>query len=115
MNITNLTIHSHKRHNSDCDILVYQIDTDTNITYGQYVTTSKSGNWVEGEEFCETYFGENYNIKSNKKSYSKIYRGESEVPKKYIHIWLELKTFYETNKDILEQVRDLILNPNSIL
>ena len=112
LDVTKITFHSHKNHNPYCDIVCYQIDNDTNFTYGTYVKQCKLplGHEV-GTEFGEVYFGENYNIDSKKNSYSRAYKaGEHTVhslPKKYRQLWQELKTYYneqiKTDQSVVHQ------------
>jgi hypothetical protein len=102
MNPDNITFNSHKNHNPDCDILCYQLDKDTTITYGVYVKPAirwkgPVGYPIQiGTEFMEVYVGENYNVDSTKRSHSRCYYndGDTKVPAKYHKLWQDLKTHY---------------------
>lgn len=83
-----LTFNSHKNHNPHCDILEGKLDGDSFITY--YIEL-KTGN--EGMEY---YKGENYVVGSNKKSFSRIFKSEQEIPTKYRELWEVLKKTYQT-------------------
>lgn len=83
------TFHSHKNHNPDCDILVGHIDDDTSLTYGIYVKGEKTG-----QEFCEYYSGENYNVRSKKRSYSRCW-SVADIPVKYKRLWTLLRSSYQ--------------------
>ncbi len=102
MNPSNITFNSHTNHNPDCDIVCYQLDKDTSITYGVYVKPTirfkgPIGYPIQiGTEFMEVYVGENYNINSKKRSYSRVYYndGDTKVPAKYHKLWQDLKSHY---------------------
>jgi hypothetical protein len=81
---------SHKVHNPDCDILEGHIDEDTTLTYGVYVKGPK-----KGQEFCEYYSGENYCVRSKKRSYSRMWSPVN-IPVKYFTLWQLLRSTYET-------------------
>jgi len=85
-----VTFHSHTNHNPDCDILVGHIDEDTNLTYGTYIKGPR-----KGQEFCEYYSGENYCIKSKKRSYSRMWTPVN-IPVKYYTLWQVLRSNYQT-------------------
>ena len=92
-----LKFNSHKVHNPSCDILEYQIDKDTMITYGIYVNGYQGKKFIQlGTEFMEFYTGENYNTGSLKRSYSRCWNCNS-IPSKYKNIWNSLKQYYVTN------------------
>ena len=112
MNLNNVKLNSHKNHNPSCDILCYQLDKDTTVTYGVYVkrhvrkTVHKSprGSYLgggmyginKGTEFMEVYVGENYNVGSTKRSYSRCYYyGPDKMPERHFKLWLELKQLYK--------------------
>lgn len=108
MNLNNVKLNSHKNHNPTCDILCYQLDKDTTITYGVYVKPyirrDHIGNYLgnglyginKGTEFMEVYVGENYNVGSTKRSYSRCYQyGTNKMPEKYWKLWVELKQLYK--------------------
>ena len=81
---------SHKNHNPQCDILEGHIDEDTTLTYGVYVKGPK-----KGQEFCEYYSGENYCVRSKKRSYSRMWSPVN-IPVKYFTLWQLLRSTYET-------------------
>jgi len=80
---------SHKNHNPDCDIMVGQIDDDTSLSYGVYVKGPRTG-----QEFCEYYSGENYNILSRKRSCSRMWYADK-MPIKYRKLWEVLRSNYQ--------------------
>jgi len=108
MEANKITFNSHTNHNPDCDIVCYQLDKDTTVTYGVYVNPyinrsgrgnyNGKGTWEipVGAEFMEVYVGENYNASSTKRSYSRCYYngGDTKVPAKYHKLWQDLKTHY---------------------
>lgn len=101
MNPANITFNLHHNHNPDCDIVCYQLDKDTNITYGVYVKPAirwrgPIGLPIQvGDEFMEVYVGENYNVGSKKRSYSRVYsRTTDKFPEKYSVLWFKLKDHY---------------------
>lgn len=98
MNPANITFNSHTNHNPDCDIVCYQLDKDTTITYGIYVNNPKGSkrDIKVGDEFIEVYVGENYNVGSRKRSYSRCYHndGDTKIPAKYHKLWQDLKSHY---------------------
>ena len=88
---------SHLVHNPSCDILEGYIDKDTTITYGIYVEDYKDadgGIIKKGTEFCEYYSGENYNVGSKKKSYSRMWYADA-IPVKYKALWTLLRSLYQ--------------------
>ena len=88
---------SHTKHNPTCDILEGHIDIDCFITYGIYVTDYKKadgGIIKKGTEFCEYYSGENYNVNSAKKSYSRMWYADK-IPVKYKQLWQLLRSNYQ--------------------
>lgn len=87
-----LTFHSNKNHNPSCDILVKQLDIDTSITFGIYVKDTDK--YKKGKVFMELYIGNNYNVGSKKRSYSRYYEYKN-IPKKHFKQWLELETIYK--------------------
>jgi hypothetical protein len=113
MNPNNITFNSHKNHNPHCDIVCYQLDKDTTITYGVYVkpyiNKSGRGSYVgqgqyqisAGTEFMEIYVGENYNVGSTKRSYSRCYYDkDNKFPKAHTILWFKLRDWYTNNKTI---------------
>jgi len=103
MNQSNITFNSHKNHNPDCDIVCYQLDKDTTVTYGVYVNKPKNTNRVinKGDEFMEIYIGENYNVGSTKRSHSRCFYNETEkFPKKYTLLWFQLRDYYNNMNTI---------------
>lgn len=84
------TLHSHKNHNPNCDILVGHLDDDTDLTYGIYVNGPETG-----QEFCEYYSGENYCPNSSKRSYSRMWI-PSNIPVKYKQLWQLLRSNYQS-------------------
>lgn len=92
LDLKKVTFNSHLNHNPNCDILTYQIDINTHITFGVNV----KGKDVD-KIFCEYYKGENYNPDSKLKSYSKIWFNVIDIPKKYFHVYMELKKLYYEN------------------
>jgi hypothetical protein len=103
MNPANITFNLHHNHNPDCDILSYQLDDDTSVTYGRYVKKPENSkrHINEGDEFLEVYSGSNYNKYSVKRSYSRVYyRTTDKFPEKYEVLWLKLKDFYFNMKTI---------------
>lgn len=90
---------SHKVHNPACDILEFQIDKDTHITFGIYVKDYMGDKcyYQNGKEFMEVYTGSNYNVSSIKRSYSRVYYFTSDMPNKYKDIWFEMRYHYHTN------------------
>ena len=125
MKTTNVSFNLHTFHNPHCDILEYQLTPDMKVCYGIYVKESINrsgkgvyngrGHWVipVGAEFLEVYVGENYNINSNKRSYSRCYYfGTDRAPKIHMKLWEELKAYYNkckadgTYEFILKEGRD---------
>jgi hypothetical protein len=113
MNTSKIEFRSHRSHNDHCDITVYQLDKDTNITYGIYVKSTI--HWKgpvglpiqPGTEFMEIYVGENYNVDSKKRSNSRHYYADA-IPKKYNELWQSLKEYYETeicDNDTTEEIK----------
>lgn len=100
MRTDKVTFNLHTFHNPDCDILEYQLDKDTNITYGVYVKPAirwrgPVGLPIQiGDEFMEIYSGENYVVGSKKRSHSRCYSDISEIPKKHLALWQQLKNYY---------------------
>ena len=100
MRTDKVTFNLHTFHNPDCDILEYQLDKDTNITYGIYVKSAirwrgPVGLPIQiGDEFMELYVGENYNVGSKKRSHSRCYYEIDKLPKKHLAIWQQLKNYY---------------------
>lgn len=97
MNPANITFNLHHNHNPDCDILSYQLDKDTSVTYGRYIRKPERSNRHinNGDEFMEVYVGENYNVGSKKRSYSRVYyRTTDKFPEKYSVLWFKLKDHY---------------------
>lgn len=88
LNKEKLTFNSHKSHNPYFDILEYQLNNDMFITYTVSISTPMV-------EIMEYYSGENYNVGSNLKSYSRTYKKEN-IPTKYKEIWDQLKEIYNT-------------------
>lgn len=94
-----LNFNSHLVHNPYCDILEYQINDDTYITYGMYVKPSVSNKGpIEMvlpvcTEFMEIYTGENYNVNSKKRGHSKMYY-KNEIPEKYKALWVSIRSYY---------------------
>ena len=63
---------------------------------------NKQGQWEipVGTEFMEVYVGENYNINSKKRSYSRVYYfGTDKAPKTHIELWLKMKEHYNELKN----------------
>lgn len=102
----------HTLHNPSCDILEHQINDDMKVTYGIYVkplvNQSGRGNYIKqghweipaGAEFMEVYVGENYNINSKKRSYSRVYYfGTDKAPKTHIELWYKMKEHYNELKN----------------
>lgn len=99
---------SHTVHNPSCDIVEYRIDNDTFITYGVYLVAETHRislgdpsvytikNIQPGEEFMELYVGENYNVGSTKRSYSRMYYA-SDIPVKWQKTWNSLKEYSRKN------------------
>lgn len=95
----------HSFHNPDCDILEYELDDDTKITYGVYLKKATAqrncSNYTldAGDEFMEIYTGANYNLKSTKRSYSRVYYiKDGKIPDKYINLFQQLKDYYADSK-----------------
>ena len=109
MNTNLITFHSHLNHNPSCDIVCYQLDKDTYVTYGIYVKDYWAGNLRDSKRktdgFCEVYVGENYNVGSTRRSHSRIFQADKNammstwdsIPKKYKELWIELKIYYNEN------------------
>jgi hypothetical protein len=94
LNPKRIKFNSHTVHNPSCDIVEYKIDNDTFITYGVYVTKFKD--IQPGEEFMEIYVGENYNVGSKKRSYSRMYYA-SEIPGTWKDTWKMIRKYYQSN------------------
>jgi len=80
INSNTVKFNSHLTHNPECDILELRIDKDSFMTFGMYVKGDK-----KGTKFCEYYRGENYNVGSKLKSYSRIWLLK-DIPVKYMPI-----------------------------
>ena len=102
MRTNKITFNLHTFHNPDCDILEYQLDEDTKICYGVYVNKPKQSkrDINKGDEFMEVYVGENYNINSKKRSYSKCYYDNTDkFPKAHTLLWFQLRNYYKDCKE----------------
>ena len=108
LNTERIKFNRHTVHNPSCDIVEYKINNDAFITYRVYVTPAVHGISVgdsnvtilkdiqPGEEFMEMYVGENYNIGSNKRSYSRMYYA-AEIPVKWKDTWKMIREYYQSN------------------
>jgi hypothetical protein len=76
-------------HNPDYDILCGMVDEDTFITYCLQINGPNPG-----EETMEIYRGENYNVGSKLRSWSRHYSEEA-IPKVWKKHWLELQRIYK--------------------
>lgn len=111
MRTDKVTFNLHTFHNPHCDIIEYQVDKDTNITFGVYVkpyiNRTGRGSYVgqgqyqieAGTEFMEVYVGENYNVGSKKRSHSRMYYDDMKLPKKHAELWKQLKNYYSDCKE----------------
>lgn len=61
------------------------------MTFGIYVNGIN-----KGKRFCEYYRGENYNVGSKLKSYSRMWN-LAFIPVKYMPIWIRLMNYYIEN------------------
>jgi hypothetical protein len=77
-------------HNPDFDILCGRVDEDTFITYGLQINGPNPG-----EETMEIYKGENYNVDSKLRSWSRHYAKDA-IPKVWKKQWLSLRFEYRT-------------------
>ena len=77
-------------HNPYYDILCGRVDEDTFITYCLQINGPNPG-----EETMEIYKGENYNVGSNLRSWSRRYSEEA-IPNVWKKQWLSLRLQYRT-------------------
>lgn len=96
-----ITFHWAKGHNPHFNIVLFQYDEDTSITYCIPVDGSKSC------EVFEVYVGSNYNINSDKSSYSRAYKIEgnfNSVPKRWAYLAKQLKAYLVESLSKLNEV-----------
>jgi len=99
---SNITFRWAKGHNPHFNIVSFQHDKDTSITYCIPVDGSKS------YEVFEVYVGSNYNIHSDKSSYSRVYvvfnGNDNRIPKRWKYLAKHLKEYLLESLSKLNEV-----------